>query len=58
MIDGTYFGELELLEDKKRICFCQASESTILLVVEKAAFLEVLKDFPMVYDQVTESLPH
>ena len=36
--------------------FCQATESTILLVCERASFLESLKDFPTIEMQIRRTL--
>ena len=36
--------------------FCQATESTILLVCERASFLESLKDFPTIEMQIKRTL--
>ncbi len=62
-IEGTYFGELEILDNvfiplqiiilkTKRICFCQASQSTVLLVCDRKYFLNAMKDFPAIQTQV------
>jgi len=46
LVQGTHFGELELLEPSKRLCFAQASEPSVVIVCDKTVFLEALKDFP------------
>lgn len=37
------------------MCFCEAVDSTILLICDKNAFLEVLKDFPAMQKQLERS---
>jgi len=46
LVQGTHFGELEILEPSKRLCFAQASEPSVVIVCDKTVFLEALKDFP------------
>jgi len=52
LAEGTYFGEIEVLESTKRRCFCQVLNSVTLLVCSKADFLRVLHEFPAIEAQV------
>ena len=52
LAEGTYFGEIEILQATKRKCFCQALSSLTLLVCSKADFLRVLHEFPSIEAQV------
>jgi len=54
--EGTYFGEVETIEDQKRISFCQATENTILLLCDREYFIEALQDFPTIEMQIKRTI--
>eukprot|EP01017_Pseudomicrothorax_dubius_P021634 TRINITY_DN2328_c0_g2_i4.p1 TRINITY_DN2328_c0_g2~~TRINITY_DN2328_c0_g2_i4.p1 ORF type:complete len:833 (+),score=237.86 TRINITY_DN2328_c0_g2_i4:185-2683(+) len=52
IIEGSYFGEIEILENTKRWCFAQSKGETILLVLHKSHFLQYLREFPELEEDV------
>lgn len=55
-IEGTHFGEIEIVRKTNRLSFCQAAEPTRLLACDKRVFLNALKKFPDVQKHMDKGM--
>ncbi|OMJ94420.1 hypothetical protein SteCoe_2474 [Stentor coeruleus] len=55
-VQGSYFGEYEILENKTRTCTVQAhKEGAEFLVLSKRHFLKTLEEFPKIAEEIRET---
>lgn len=54
-IQGSYFGEVEILLGKTRNCTVKAEQHTQLLLMSKLDFIKMLEDFPTIAQEVIEA---
>jgi len=54
MVEGCFFGEIEVVEDIKRKHFAVAEQSCNLYFCKKNIFLDQINEFPAVKAEVME----
>ena len=52
-VEGSYFGEIEVFDQRLRDCLCEvASIEAVLLVIKKKNFLRILEEFPKTKEEM------
>ncbi len=54
MVEGCFFGEIEIMENTPRKHFALADSICNIYFCNKDAFLDLVKDFPLVEKEVNE----
>ena len=55
-VQGSYFGEVEILENKTRTCSVQAhKDGAEFLVLSKRQFLKTMEEFPKIAEEIRET---
>lgn len=55
-VQGSYFGEVEILENKTRTCSVRAhKEGAEFLVLSKRQFLKTMEEFPKIAEEIRET---
>ena len=55
-VQGSYFGEVEILDNKTRSCTVQAlKEGAEFLVISKRHFLKLMDEFPKIAEEIRET---
>lgn len=55
IIEGSYFGEIEIFQNSSRICTLQAAEYLDLLMLTRQSFEQVMKTFPDIEAEMRET---